>query len=177
MRASAGGASPTGPVTILGTPGVDIPGWMIVLTGVALFVISVLTYVWRGQIATLIPDLIAVVIPLWGIIIGVVWILIVIFYGPPDHLKANRFIGLPIAIVIFGVEGFGLWAMAWGGALQAASSQAGGLQGVPSPESWVIPAASGVVWFVASVVIVALSAKAYLYDPRHAAPATPPTTP
>lgn len=169
---TASGSPPTGLAAQSSVPVLQgrstrlAPGWLIVVAGVALFIVSALAYHFESQLSAALPGLVTILLPVWGLIMVVLWILIVIFHGPPDHLKANRVIGLPFAVAVFAIEWIGLWLIAWAGAIEAESLQRGGLQYVPAPESWAIPFASGVVWAVVSIVYVVLSVKMYLYDPR-----------
>lgn len=153
--------------TIQGHAGARYPPERIVLP-VVIFVVACLTYAFEGRISSAVPGLIPYFVPGLGLAIFALWTSVIIFgKGPPDHLRAVKYVGMPVAITVFGLEGIGLWVMGWAGVLQISAAGAGGLQGVPSPENWVIPTASGAIWLGSSIVIVGLTTMHYLFPSLH----------
>ena len=166
MPVSPAQGSAGGP-TIHGRAGARYPPERIALP-VIIFVIVCLAYAFEGRISSTVPSLIPYFVPGLGFAILALWTSIIIFgKGPPDHLRAVKYVGMPVAITVFALEGFGLWFMGWAGVLQIIASGAGGLQGVPSPENWMIPTASGAIWLGSSIVIVGLTTMRYLFPSLH----------
>jgi hypothetical protein len=132
--------------------------------GAFVTVVAIVAYFGRAQLVQVVPALVEILIPALGIGVFVVWATILLLHGPPDHLKSIPYIGQPGAWFVFALEGTGIYILGWAGLIEALSSQSGGLAGVPAPESWAVPAASGGSWFAISVVVVIYYARVNLYD-------------
>ncbi|MCI4330248.1 MAG: hypothetical protein L3K19_00155 [Thermoplasmata archaeon] len=156
--------APPLPVSILGRAGSKYPLSQIGV-GLAVAVIAAAAYLGHDQLGAAVPWVVGLLVPALAIGLIAIWSTIMIFHGPPDHLKSIPYIGLPGAIFVFALEGVGLYILGWAGLIEALSSQSGGLAGVPPPESWAVPAASGGSWFAISVVVIVYYARVNLYDP------------
>jgi hypothetical protein len=161
---AAAAAAALSPPTVQGRAGSKYPVAELAV-GVFLTFVAVGTYYFHAQLAPGIPALVGALIPGFGIAVFVVWTTILVIHGPPDHLKNIPYIGQPGAFFVFALEGVGIYFLGWAGLVQALASQSGGLVGVPSPESWAVPAASGASWFAIAVVVTVYYAVVNLYHP------------